>query len=278
MIEGFIRKLSLLIIMSLLGASTSGAFENTAMAKGASSDFHGFTLRDFEVGDLSCKVVAPKVTAKGTPWVWRARFFGHEPQLDIALLQRGFHVAYVDVSDLYGAPKAVDRFNRFYEYLTTQHGFDPKPALEALSRGGLIAYNWAIANPDKLSCIYADAPVCDFRSWPGGKGSSAGSANDWERCLKAYGLDEETALIYDKNPIDQLANLAKAGIPILHVVGDVDAVVPVAENTAIVERRYKALGGSIEVIHKPNVGHHPHSLNDPTPMVDFILKHRSKAI
>jgi hypothetical protein len=27
----------------------------------------------------------------------------------------------------------------------------------------------------------------------------------------------------------------------------------------------------LEVIHKPNVGHHPHSLNDPEPIVKFIL-------
>jgi len=47
---------------------------------------------------------------------------------------------------------------------------------------------------------------------------------------------------------------------------------PLAENTAIVAKRYKALGGTIEVIHKPGVGH-THGLKDPKPIVDFILKH-----
>ena len=28
-----------------------------------------------------------------------------------------------------------------------------------------------------------------------------------------------------------------------------------------------------EVIHKPGVGHHPHGLDDPTPVVEFIEKH-----
>ena len=65
-------------------------------------------------------------------------------------------------------------------------------------------------------------------------------------------------------------------IPLLHVVGDADKVVPVSENTAIVEKRYKALGGQIQVIHKKGVGHHPHSLKDPKPIVDFILKHAQK--
>jgi hypothetical protein len=47
-------------------------------------------------------------------------------------------------------------------------------------------------------------------------------------------------------------------------------VVPVAENTSLIESRYKALGGQIQVIHKPGVGHHPHGLDDPTPVVTFI--------
>ena len=30
---------------------------------------------------------------------------------------------------------------------------------------------------------------------------------------------------------------------------------------------------TIRVIHKPGIGHHPHGLDDPTPVVDFILKY-----
>lgn len=240
---------------------------------GTLSDFHGYAQYSFQVDELDCKVVTPKTVAASKPWIWRARFFGHEPQLDVALLGHGFHVAYVDVSNLFGSPKAVDRFNRFYDTLTKKHGLNTKPVLEGMSRGGLIIYNWAAANPNKVSCIYADAPVCDFKSWPGGKGAGEGSPNAWKQCLKAYGFNETEALQYDKNPIDQLTPLAQASIPLLHVVGDDDVVVPVAENTAILEKRYTALGGSIEVINKPNIGHHPHSLKDPKPIVDFILKH-----
>jgi len=36
---------------------------------------------------------------------------------------------------------------------------------------------------------------------------------------------------------------------------------------------HKALGGPITVIVKPGVGHHPHSLKDPQPIVDFVYKH-----
>jgi pimeloyl-ACP methyl ester carboxylesterase len=70
--------------------------------------------------------------------------------------------------------------------------------------------------------------------------------------------------------VDRLAPLAKAKVRLIHVVGDTDDVVPVAENTSLIESRYKALGGQIQVIHKPGVGHHPHGLDDPTPVATFI--------
>jgi pimeloyl-ACP methyl ester carboxylesterase len=141
-----------------------------------------------------------------------------------------------------------------------------------MSRGGLIVYNWAERNPDKVACIYADAPVCDFKSWPGGKGKGVGSKEGWQKCLKAYGLSEEQAMTYKPNPIDKLEPLAKAKVPLLHVSGDADNVVPLDENTRIIEQRYKRLGGDITVIVKPGVGH-KHGLDDPRPIIDFILKH-----
>ncbi len=221
-------------------------------------------------------MVTPREEAEGRPWVWRARFFGHEPQADVALLDRGFHVAHIDVTNLYGGPEALRIWNRFYHYLVSEHGFAEKVALEGFSRGGLIIYNWAAANPEKVACLYGDAPVCDIKSWPGGKGVGTGSPEDWRRCLEVYGLTEEEALHFKGNPIDHLEPLAAAGVPILHVCGDADINVPMCENSDVVEARYKALGGDITVITKPGCAHHPHSLEDPTPIVEFIVKHAGR--
>lgn len=240
---------------------------------GTQSDWHGFVRHDFEHAGRKCIVVEPAQPLAGKPWVWRARFFGHEPQADIALLKRGYHIAYCDVSDLFGSPTAVGYWDAFYALVTRDFGFAAKPALEGMSRGGLIIYNWAIANPDKVACLYGDAPVCDIRSWPGGKGVGKGSAAAWEKCLAAYGLTPAEGERFQGNPIDRLQPLADAKIPILHVIGLADEVVPVAENSALIETRYRQLGGTITVIGKPGIGHHPHALEDPTPIVDFIVRH-----
>jgi lysophospholipase L1-like esterase/pimeloyl-ACP methyl ester carboxylesterase len=238
---------------------------------GVPSDFHGFELFTFQTNGLSCKVAVPDTVAAGRPWIWRARFWDHEPGPDLALLSNGFHVAYVDVAGLYGAPQALARFDAFYEFLTLSYGFDRRAVLEGMSRGGLVVFNWAAQNTDKVLCIYADAPVCDFKSWPGGYGEGAGSPSDWISLKNAYGFATDLdALNYSGNPVDTVHLLATAGIPLLHVVGDTDAVVPVSENTAIMEMRCEALDGLINVIHKPGVSH-VHGLDDPAPIVDFIL-------
>ena len=52
-----------------------------------------------------------------------------------------------------------------------------------------------------------------------------------------------------------------------------DKVVPPEENTLIIEQRYKELGGKILVIHKPGSDHHPHGLDNPQPIVDYVLEH-----
>ena len=230
---------------------------------GKKSSFHGFDQFEFPLEGITCRVVVPGKIADGKPWVWRARFFGHEPQFDIAMLNRGYHVVYCDVAGLYGNGEAIKRWNKFYTYLRFEHLFADRMILEGMSRGGLIVYNWAAANPEKVAAIYADAPVMDFKSWP--------KINPTIK--KAYGFrNQKEAEAYRKNPVDNLKPLARAGIPIIHVVGMTDKVVPVSENTQLAEKRYKEFGGTLKVIRKKDVGHHPHSLKDPSPIVHFVIQ------
>lgn len=242
------------------------------------TDWHGFSRYEFKVKDQTVSVVAPKEPAPGRPWVWHGEFFGHKPSPDIALLKAGFHIVYLRVPDLLGSPKAVSHWNDCYGVMTKTYQLADKVALVGLSRGGLYCYNWAIANPQSVACIYGDAPVCDFKSWPGGKGTGKGSARDWAIVLKQWEFaDDAAAIAYAGNPVDNLKPLAEAKVPLLHVFGDADDVVPWEENTGLIADRYRELGGSIELIRKPGVGHHPHGLDDSTPIIEFIQKHASPA-
>lgn len=257
---------SLILLLGFLGSSL--LFGQTF--EGKKSSFHGFEQIDFKHDNASLRVVRPKQVAEGKPWIIRARFWGHEPQTDKALLNLGWHVAYADISGLFGNAEAVRRWDVLYDLLTTKHGFNKQVGIEAMSRGGLIAYAWAAKHPERVRGIYADAPVIDIRSWPKGEWAGKGSAGTWKQCLEQLKLTEDT-LDQWSGPLDNLKPLADAGVPLLHVIGIADDVVPPSENTDRLQLAYEKLGGSIEVICKPACGHHPHSLKDPGPIVDFFL-------
>ena len=242
--------------------------------------WHGHKRHHLTVDGCKAWVVEPRQALPSNPWTWCMAFpdaFTERTGVP-QLLEKGFHHLYIEVGNTFGCPAALKHLDAFYAAVAAQ-GLARKGTLIGLSRGGLYAYNWARRNTDKVVCIYGDAPVCDFKSWPAGKGKGTGSANDWNLLLKCYDFkDEAEALAWPHNPIDTLAPLAKAGIPLIHVVGDVDDAVPAAENTAIVEKRYQALGAKITVFHKPKVGHHPHGLDDPKPVVELILRYTQAAV
>ncbi len=236
--------------------------------------WHGFTRRKFVCDGCEAWIVEPKTALPGKPWSWCMEFpdafteRGAAP----ALLTNGFHHAHISVGNTYGSPGAMKHFEAFHAE-AVKRGLASKAALIGISRGCLYAHRFAAEHPDKVSVIYGDAGVCDIKSWPGGKGKGKGSATDWASLQKLYGFRDETAaLAWKGGPVDTLAPLANAKIPLIYVVGDSDTVVPAAENALIIEQRYKALGGVVQVIHKPGVDHHPHGLDDPTPVVNFIIE------
>lgn len=239
---------------------------------GAQTEFHGYACHNFTVDGCAAHVVEPKAALPGRPWVWRTMFWDAFPSADIALLDRGYHVAFIDVGNTFGCPDAMKRFDVFYQQMTQQYGLSKKPALEGLSRGGLYAYRWAYVNTDKVGCIYGDAPVCDMKSWPGGKGKGSGSPADWQAAIRCYHFASEQEMMdFKGNPIDILAPIAAAHIPIIHVDGLADSDLPPSENTDIVRERYMAMGGLFVLISKEGCKHHPHGLADPTPVVNFIV-------
>ena len=265
------RLLKILILLELI-------FFTSLKVNSQDTLYHGFKCLEFSFEGHDAKIVFPQKAEEQRHWIWRARFWGHEPQTEIALLEKGFHVVYIDAAEYCGNQEAVMLWNHFYEYLVNEYDLNSRAVLEGFSRGGLYVYNWGSENPGKVACIYADAPVCDIKSWPGGKGKGIGSQSDWQHHLQAYGLTEETVDDFRGMPVFKCRKLAEAKIPVLHVCGATDEIVPVDENTYALERTYKEAGGDIKIILKEGIGHHPHSLKDPDPIVRFILSNTSPGL
>jgi pimeloyl-ACP methyl ester carboxylesterase len=187
------------------------------------------SLGNSAAGQLRCVVVVPKQAAAGNPWSWRGVYWNHQPQAEVELLKRGFHIAYISVDP---TPKSLTEWDAWYAFLTNQYGLSKKPAFVGMSRGGEFEYRWGTANPDKVSCIYADNP----------------------------GMD--------RDGFEKLYDLARADVPILQVCGTIDPIF--GKFASAVEDIYQQFGGRISMMIKEGYAHHPHSLRNPKPIADFI--------
>jgi len=242
------------------------------------SDWKGFERLDFKFAGKEARLIFPKKPLSGNPWIWRARFPDWHTDADSILVSEGFHLAYVNTDNLYGSPEAVRVWSEFHSYLTAEYNLQQKVSLIGVSRGGLFIYNWAKKNPHKVACIYAEAPVTDFKSWPGGFGKSEGSPEDWIRLKATYGFSsDEEALAYTDNPLDNLEALAAQRVPILHMIGLEDEIVPVLENTMPLVNKYISLGGIATIVtsvgeNQTLKGHH-FPIQTPRYVADFIKYH-----
>ncbi len=242
----------------------------------------GFERVNLEVEGRAAYLVKPKIAKAGNPWVWRARFPTWHTEMDSILVSEGFHLVFLNTDNEFGSPTAMKAWDAFYSLLQSKFKLNKKVVLEGVSRGGLFIYNWAKNNPEKVACIYAEAPVCDFKSWPGGFGASKGSPVDWEKLKTAYGFkNDEEAKAYTNIPLIGLEKLAKLKVPIIHMVGLNDQVVPYEENSKLLINKYIELGGPATVIactrgEQKLQGHH-FPIESPRQAADFIQYHVEKS-
>lgn len=248
---------------------------------GQKIDFRGYDRYDrIKTSKGHFSIVCPKDPAPGKPWLWRSLFWEAIKQFsnaDLKLVDEGYHVVLAH-GDVAGHPSGNANIDAAYEMVTEQFGFAKTCSMASMSRGTLSLFRWATENPEKVNSIYVDNGVCNVLSWPAGKlvlgndSVASGAPASWKdfKAKFGYATDEE-ALQTQESPIDLLEPLAKAGVPILMVCGNKDTAVPYEENDAIMERRYRLLGGDITVIVEDKG--HSHGMKDPTPVLAFIRKH-----
>ena len=209
---------------------------------------------DFTVAGAPGFIIMPPGKEFGGyhPWLWYApTFIGSLPNADHdwyfkPLLEAGFFIAGVEVGESFGSPKGTAAYQSFYEHVVEAYNLSTKPVLLPQSRGGLMLYNWAVAHPDSVAAVAGIYTVCSFTSYPG-----------VDKAAPAYEMTPEAlqAALKDHDPIERLAPLAKAKVPIFHIHGDVDTVVPIEANAGALVARYRALGGEAEIKIVPGKGH-----------------------
>ncbi len=201
---------------------------NFAIAPFKRPESDKFAVGNPPQGQRRCIVVVPKHAAPGHPWSWQACYWDHEPQTEVELLRRGFHIAFI-------TPDPGKQWDAWYAWLTERHGLSKKPAFVGMSKGGVNEYDWATANADKVSCIYADNPAIRPEAFA------------------------------------RLGELARHDVALLNVCGSADFLLQ--RHTLPIENRYQQLGGRITVMIKDGHAHHPHSLKNPKRIADWMAEH-----
>jgi hypothetical protein len=230
------------------------------------SEQYGARRIDLEFEGWRGFVILPEGDRREREWVWYAPSFigGHTPPagppadparrlpsdlhtwIMTRCLAAGMAVAGVDVGESAGSPDGRRGFTAFHEALVKGYGLSFGACLLAQSRGGLMHYNWAVEHPEFVRRIVGIYPVCDLSGWP-----------RVEQAAPAYRMtpEELQAALPRHSPVLRLAPLAAVKVPILHLHGDHDSVVPLDLHSGELVRRYRELGGSIELVVIPGAEH-----------------------
>lgn len=240
-----LKRLALLVLCAFLALPGSSSGKETIVLTEGQKKLP-LAGESFRLNGRDAFVILPQRNRESTepiPWIWYAPTLKGLPgQEETWMFRRflaaGIAIAGIDVGESYGSPTGRKSYSLLYRYLTERRDFHRKPCLLARSRGGLMLYNWAVENPRKVSGIAGIYPVCNLRSYPGlAKAAPAYelTPNDLEESLSQH------------NPIERLAPLAKAEVPLFHLHGDEDRVVPHAENSEILIERYREAGGPAQL-------------------------------
>lgn len=235
--------------------------------------YNGFERLDFKFEDREAILILPEEGKKCGKWLLKTEYFDAFPNFEIEMVKRGWCVAYIKNITRWCLDEDLDLKARFADFLSKEFGLYKKCVPVGMSCGGLIGSKFAAKYPEYVSCLYLDAPVLNLLSCPAGLGEANHEYDFMSEFYNATGITLSQLLSYREHPIDKMPILLENNIPIMLVAGDSDPVVPFIENGAILEKYYKENGGTIEVIIKPGCEHHPHGLDDNTPIIDFVQAH-----
>ena len=243
-------------------------------------EWYGYRRHNFVLDGCEGFIVEPPHPAPGLPWHWCVQwahaFVPRTPALQ--LLERGFHHVHFNVFETFFNDEGIAKVEKFYALLQSL-GFHKKAALTGMSYGGLFSLRWAAEHPETVGAIYLDAPVCNLAFAAERNAQNATPeifdrfSGEAKKHFAAYNVpDLDGLLAHPKNPLNNYLPIAKAQIPILALRAGQDQTVLPASNIDAFTGRMVQAGGNIKVINREHYGHHPHGMDDPTPLTGFILQ------
>lgn len=232
-----------------------------------------FETKDFVFEGREASIFYPPCPANGK-LILKTEYLHAFPDFEAAMLERGYTLCFLSHPTRWAPDSETHVMADFVRYVAELLQIEPKCIAVGMSCGGLQALRLAELHPELVSVMFLDAPVTNLLSMAGlGACRSKDVALFREELFATYDFTDSTLVNFRRSPIDNMAPLIENDIPIIMLWGDADNVVLYEENGKIVEEYYREHNCQIEVMRIPGRGHHPHSLKDPTPIIEFVESH-----
>ena len=234
--------------------------------------WNGYESEEFVFSGRKGIIVFPREANSAREWALKTEYWGAFPKMELALLEKGFHIAFFQNQTRFATEEECAEKAEFCKYLIQTYALSPKCILIGMSCGGAHALTFAGLYPELTKGMILDAPVVNYLSYPG-KWETPGNAEVWEKeFVQAYpGIKRYQLLHFSNHPISRVETLLQHRIPILMLYGTQDTAVPYEENGRLLEEAYQGTEGLLQIIPRQLQGHHPHGLEDPSPIVDFVM-------
>lgn len=234
--------------------------------------WNGFKVKEFIFEERVAKIICPEGIPNGK-MVLKTEYLDAFPAFDIEMLKRGYHLIHIYHRNRWASDEETDIMARFVHLCARQLSADKRCIIEGMSCGGLQGARFAEEYPELCAVLYLDNPVLNILSlWGLGECTDESVPSFRREIANTYNLDNSTIINFRKSPIDKMEKLLENKIPVLLIYGNADQVVLYRENGKVLEDYYKENGGNIKVICRSMAKHHPHGLDDPTPIVEFVEK------
>ena len=230
------------------------------------SEYHGFKRLDFEFQGREAVLVFPNEENKTNKWMIKTEYFDAFPELEVALLGRGYHLAYLKNNNRWGTDDDATAKRDLAEYLASEYGLSRRAVCIGMSCGGWEAVAFAALYPSYVSLLYLDAPLLSFY------GLCEPYQTQWiEEHRRARGYVLPGLRFTDTTlPIYRLKTLTDNRLPVALVYGGADKVVEPKLNAEALRDFYEAEGAPIKVWCKPECDHHPHVAVNLEEVMNYI--------
>lgn len=223
--------------------------------------WNGFRCERFLFEGKEAIIVFPDEKDPCGNWLLKTEYWDGFPQTELAMVKRGFHLAYIKNETRFATKADCERKARFVHYLSEKYKLRKQCVPVGYSCGGAHAVNFAGFFPKCVCCLFLDAPVLNFCDYPG-RLQDAKCEQVWENeFVQAYpNVTRWELLHFPHHPLNRIPALKSAGIPVIMLYGTEDQLVRYECNGKLLELAYADTPELLTVISRYLQGHHPHGV------------------